>query len=362
MINDFSAYWVAARLLLNNGNAFLPAEQLEVQRSAGWTGFTPLLIYWPPWTMSLLLPFGYLDHDTAQALWFLQNNVFIFVGVLLLWRLYSNSPTLSRVGWVALLTFAPIYFALLLGQIGPLVLAGLIGFLFAARKQAWFLAGAWLSLASIKPHLLSLLWISALLWVVRERQWRLGAGFLSIFGLMVILPTLWDRQIYGTYMSVMSDRTVVLATDWANPTIGTAVNVFFGGKFGWLRWLPTIVSVFWLLCYWQKNSNRWDWTVELPLVVLVSIVAAPYAWTYDYVLLLPALMQGVVWCSIAVNRQRVRWVSVIYLAMGSISLLGKIIVRNDFWYFWLAPALLVIYLLLRREYKGVDMNAVSITV
>jgi hypothetical protein len=359
MVNDFIAYWAAARLLLNNGNAFLPAEQLEMQRLAGWTGFTPLLMYYPPWTLSLLLPFGYLDYDTAQALWFLQNSVFVFLGALLLWRLYSNSPTPSRVGWVALLSFAPIYFALLMGQVGPLVLVGLIGFLLATRKQAWYWAGAWLALASIKPHLLSCVWIAALLWVVRERQWRLAAGFVSIFGIMAIVPTLWDRQIYQTYVSVMLDRSVVLAIDWANPTIGTAVNVFLGGNFGWLRWLPTIAGMFWLLCYWQKKSNSWDWLAEFPLLIFVSVVTTPYVWTFDYVILLPALMQAVSWCSIAVNRQRVRWVSVIYLATVSVSLLGKIIVRNDFWYFWLAPALLVIYLLLRRD-RGVGANSVSV--
>jgi len=110
MINDFIAYWAAARILLTNGNAFLPAEQLEMQRSAGWTGSSALLMYYPPWTLSLFLPFGYFDYDTAQILWFLQNGVFIFLEALLLWRLYSNSPTPSRVGWVALLTFAPIFF------------------------------------------------------------------------------------------------------------------------------------------------------------------------------------------------------------------------------------------------------------
>ncbi|TMA67600.1 MAG: hypothetical protein E6J73_02080 [Deltaproteobacteria bacterium] len=81
MINDFIAYWAAARLLLTNGNAFLPAEQLEMQRSAGWTGSTALLMYYPPWTLSVFLPFGYFDYDTAQTLWFLQNSVFIYLGL-----------------------------------------------------------------------------------------------------------------------------------------------------------------------------------------------------------------------------------------------------------------------------------------
>ena len=361
MTNDFIEYWAAARLLLNHGNAYSPTELLQLQRSVGWTQAMPLLMWNPPWTLPLILPFGLLNHDTAQSLWFLLHSVIIFLGAQLLWRLYGATPSPSRVGWLALLTFAPIYFVLLLGQIAPLILAGLIGFLLTLRKRAWFWSGACLAVASIKPHLLYLVWLSALLWIWRERKWQIAGGFLAVFALMAGVPLLFDGQVYARYLTLMSDRTVVQPLDWATPTIGTAVNALFGSNSLWLRWLAAFGGMLWLLRYWRKNATQWNWSVDLPLILLASVATAPFSWTFDYVILLPALMQGSVWLGAVVKRQRVRGFSAIYLALCSILLFGKILVRNDFWYFWLAPAFLILYIWLREDGKamGTQPNTVA---
>jgi hypothetical protein len=243
------------------------------------------------------VPFGVLDHDTAQLLWFLLHTVLIFLGAQLLWSIYTGSPTPSGIGWVALLSFTPVYFVLLLGQIAPLILAGLIGFLLAMRKQAWFCSGACLAVASIKPHLLYLLWLVALLWVVRERKWQVGFGFAITFAIMASIPLLLDNQIYARYLTLLSDRTVVSPPQWATPTLGTAFNVLIGNQNNWLRWLPAAGGALWLFRYWQKNALQWDWSVELPLIILLSVATAPFSWTFDYVVLLPAVMQCAVWLS-----------------------------------------------------------------
>ncbi len=147
MINDFIEYWSAAYLLLHAGNGYSPAELLQVQKSLGWSDAAALLMWNPPWTQTLLAPFALLPYDTAQFLWFLLHALTIFVGAQLLWRIYAGTPAFSRTAWVTLLSFAPVYFVLLLGQIAPLILAGVIGFLLAVRRGARFCAGAcWLSL------------------------------------------------------------------------------------------------------------------------------------------------------------------------------------------------------------------------
>jgi hypothetical protein len=71
------------------------------------------------------------------------------------------------------LTFAPAYLVLILGQIGPLILLGLVGFLLCARDKHWKWAGAFTILISIKPHLLYLFWIALVLWIIEKRQWQL---------------------------------------------------------------------------------------------------------------------------------------------------------------------------------------------
>jgi len=349
MTNDFIAYWSAVRLLLTDGNAYSPVDVLAVNRTVGWSDSMPCFMYNPPWTLPLILPFGWFDYDTAQFLWFILHTVIIFLGFLILSRHYARTPAPTRVEWLALFTFAPIYFVLLIGQIGPLVLAGIIGFLLAERKRAWFWAGTSLAVASIKPHLLYLLWIAVVLWVLRERQWRLGAGFVAIFSIMIVVPLLFNLQIYANYISLMANDTVILPMDWANPNIGVALSAIFGNDLRWLRWIPAIGGITWLLCYWHKNAKRWDWSEDLPLILLVSIVTTPYCWTFDYVILLPAVIHGAVRFGTITNRKLTMWLSISYLALFPLLLIGKILVRNDFWYFWLAPVLLLIYLWVRWE-------------
>jgi hypothetical protein len=351
MTNDFIEYWSAARLLLNNGNAYSPAELYRMEQSVGWSEAAPLLIWNPPWTLALLLPFGLLEHDTAQFIWFLLHTVIIFLGAEFLWRVYAGTPSLSRIAWIALLSFAPVYFVLLLGQIGPLVLAGVIGFLLAARQGAWIRAGSCLAIASIKPHLLYLLWLVVLVWVGRERRWQVGAGFVVTFAIMAIAPLLLDQQIYARYLALLSDRTVVLPQDWATPTLGTAISVLVGNRHSWLRWLPALAGVLWLYRFWQKNADRWDWSEDLPLILMVSVATAPFSWTFDYVVLLPAVMQSAAWVSASDPRGRARWFAWLYLALCLILIIGKVLIRTDFWYFWVAPALLVLYLSLIQDRK-----------
>lgn len=354
MTNDFIEYWAAARLLMNHGNAYSPNDLLKLQSTVGWSAVEPLVMWNPPWTLPLVLPFGLLDYDTAQLLWFLLSTLTIFLGAQLLWRIYAANPAPNRTFWLALFGFTPVYFVLLLGQIAPLILAGLIGFLLAMRRQAWTSAGACLALATIKPHLLYLLWIVALLWVVRQRQWRVAAGFFLMFAIMAGLPLLFDSQIYGRYLALLADRTVTSPRDWATPTIGTALSALVGGQSGWLRWLPALGGALWLSRYWYDNARQWDWPAELPLVLLVSIASAPFSWTFDYVVLLPAVVQGAVWLSASTPYS---WASGhgsswFYLALGAIVLVGKIFLRNDFWYFGLAPAFLLLYLWVRINAPG----------
>jgi len=360
MTNDFIEYWAAAKLLINNGNAYSPVDLLRLQSSVGWSAAEPLLMWNPPWTLPLVLPFGLLDYDTAQFIWFMLHTLIIFLGAQLLWRLYAGNPTPSRTCWVALLGFTPVYFVLLLGQIAPLILAGLIGFLFAVRRQAWLCAGACLAVASIKPHLVYLLWIVALLWVVREHKWRVAIGFILTFVVMAGLPFLFDSQIYGRYVTLLSDRTVTLPQDWATPTIGTTVNALVGNQAPWLRWVPALGGALWVSRYWQVNAMQWDWTGDLPLILLASVATAPFSWTFDYVVLLPAVVQCASFISSSTARRPARWVPVLYLSLCLIALIGKIFVRNDFWYFWLAPAFLVLYLWGHHKGNGMaDLYQVS---
>jgi hypothetical protein len=175
----------------------LQAELLNMERAVGWSQPEPLVMWNPPWTLPLISPLGMLDYDTAQFIWFLLHALIIFVGAQILWQCYTGERKYARYGLVSVLVFPPIYFALLLGQIGPLILLGIIGFVFFAQREAWFFAGASLSLVSVKPHVCYLLWIALIFWVIKENVWQLALGA-AVAGLLLVLTPLWwnARDLY----------------------------------------------------------------------------------------------------------------------------------------------------------------------
>jgi hypothetical protein len=349
MLNDFIEYWAATQLLLSGGNPYSPDELLARQKALGWSQPEALMMWNPPWTLSFILPLGLLDYQTAQFVWFLSHALIAFIGGSLLWKIYGGSPQKLRYAGVSVLTFAPTWFALILGQIGPLILLGLILFLAAVQKKAWGLAGASLTLVSVKPHLLYLIWPALFLWVLRKRQWKMAVGFFLPGMMVAFLPLVLDRHIYSQYAEAFRTGGVTHPMHWATPTLGTALAELLAPSESWIRWLPSVCGAAWFIWYWSTRAASWDWLSELPLLVLVSVCTASFAWTFDYVVMLPALIQAAVWTSQSESRVgRATFVGA-HIGLGVLLFASKVFVRNDFWYFWLAPMLLLLYLLARAK-------------
>jgi hypothetical protein len=356
MINDFIEYWTAAKLLLSGGNPYSPVELLQSQQAIGWIQPVPLIMWNPPWTFAFTLPIGLLDYGNAQFAWFLVHALIIFVGAQVLWQVYGGQER-SRYAWLSVLTFTPTYFVLLLGQIGPLILLGLIAFLFFVKKKTWGYAGASMALVSIKPHLLYLVWLALFLWMLSQRQWRLGLGVLISGLVAVIMPLFWNTAVYSQYLALMNNGDVPRPVDWATPSLGTALGEVLAIHAMWIRWLPTVTGALWFLCYWLRHGTMWDWVFELPLILLVSVVTASFVWTFDHVVLVPALIQCAVWVSMNENRRQ-RWLVIaMHMLLNSMLLVSKIFILNDFWYFWLAPTFLFFYLYVRQTYVSSSFRA-----
>src|SRR5262249_44378084 len=106
-----------------------------------------------------------------------------------LWRYYGGAAKHRGLAWIIAGTFAPATICWRTGQIGPLMLLGVVGFLRFQTLQRWAPAGAALALVAIKPQLLYLFWIALLLWVIRERRWTIlvAAGLTGLLLLAVAL-------------------------------------------------------------------------------------------------------------------------------------------------------------------------------
>jgi Glycosyltransferase family 87 len=349
-VRDFVEYWAASRLLLTGNNPYGPQELFDLQRSVGWTDSIPLLMWNPPWTLSFTLPFGLASFDVAQFSWLLFNTFIVLFCAKQLWLLYGGPPTAYRRAWLVVLTFAPAYLVLILGQIGPLILLGLVGFLHFARDKHWKWAGALTILVSIKPHLLYLFWIALVLWIIEKRQWQLMIGATVSGFIAATIPLLFSPSVYTDYIQ-LNNTTAKWPTpyDWQTPTIGQAARVFFAPEAIWLQFVPCFIGIFWLLLHWHKSKNQWEWSAQLPILIVASLATSPFAWSFDYIVLLPAIIQAASWLSRRPVLSRESAVIISYVIIMALYMLVFFLSPNDFWRFWLGPAFVIAYLIFHRQ-------------
>lgn len=348
-VRDFVEYWSASRLLLSGGNPYAPNELLALQQAVGWRSAAPLVMWNPPWTLSLLLPFGVLDFSLSQFVWLLVHVLAVLISVQLLWRVYSDSPNGFRVSWMLAFTFVPTIFVLILGQVTPLVLAGIAAFIFFDKRKQWLATGAVLTLTAIKPHLLYLFWVALLLWIWQQRRWQVALSALVTGFIAAALPLWFDANVYAQYRELYSLTGIRQPFDWPAPTLGNVFLILLEQKSVWWRYLPGAVGLVWLLDHWRRHRLNWRWDEQLPVILLVSVTSNVFVWTYDHVILLPALIQAAAW----IKRAKISWhksaAVLCYLTVNAVHCIMRLRFAEELWYVWLAPALLLNYWLFRRE-------------
>ncbi len=341
---DFVEFWAASRLLINGGNPFSPVQVLDLQQSVGYSDAKPLLMWHPPWALSFVLPVGVLDYGLSQFVWLTLHIFFILFSAQKLWAIYSPTARQAYLPWIAAFTFVPTLMVLIIGQITPLVLLGIVGFLYFERKNQLFLAGLSTTAISIKPHLVYLFWLALLLWVWNQGRWRVVYGAMVAGLIVVIIPAIIDPAVYYQFIEMYRVPGQSTPFELPAPSIGTFLTHYIPHGNLPIQFLPPLLGILWILWHWQSHKENWNWSEQVPLIILVSLNLSPYAWTYDQVLLLPAVIHGFV----IMSRQSFSWHKsgfwLLYSGVNACYFAGKLIVTTDLYYFWLAPAFLLIYL------------------
>jgi hypothetical protein len=354
---DFIEYWASARLLVNGANPYSPEEMLSLQRAITPDRIHPLLTWNPPWTLFFTAPFGLMSFPLAHFLWLMLNTTVLIICSPLLWKIYGGDPSRSRIAWLICFATIPTYMVLSLNQITPLVLLGIVGFLTFYHRKLFFLSGMSLTLVAIKPHLAYLFWLALLFWVIDYRQWRIFYGALVGIVTATLLPLLLAPDVFSFYLAQYSTQLAPKPLDWQTPTLSTALAYLIGSNALWVRTIPTLLGVIWFIYHWKKNRNDWDWVKQAPLLLLTSQVATPFAWTFDQILLLPALMEVAVWTSSSTRLAVI--IKAIVVAFAIINL-GPLIVNALVpyyqWLFWMVPLYLIAYMHLKATEPKLDKS------
>ena len=357
--DDFVEYWGAARLTIDGQNPYDPALLLPLQQTAGRDTDEAIMMWNPPWSLAVVLPLGLLPARVAQLLWLAVNLAAVGFCGHRLWAMFGGSVNRRWVGWVAAIAFVPTLFALQSGQISPLLLLGAVLFLECERRGWPVLAGAATVLLAVKPHLAYLVWVAILCDAVARRRGGMLLGGITAGVVCTLVPLAFDQQLLHQYADAMANRP---PSQWVSPTLGTLLRLGFGEELFRLQFLPVLVGLAWFAWHWRTAGRTWNWTEQLPLLLLVSFVTAPYgAWPFDMVLLLPAVMRLGLQCSPlaprAVVSESARGASgphfvFALFAVNLACLLMNLFHAGSFAFIWVSPAILALYVLGTRTAGG----------
>jgi hypothetical protein len=136
--------------------------------------------------------------------------------------------------------------------------------------------------------------------------------------------------------------------EWKTPTLGFYLRLGLGVEQFWLQFITPVLGLLWLVWYLKGRRNTWDWLEILPAVLWAGVLASPYSWTYDQVvLLIPVIAVTVGLLRDGWTRPAWRWMGIFWL----INLMTLVLHRyfTDEFFIWLAPLLLLWYWLARRS-------------
>lgn len=336
--DDFIEYWAAARLALNGQNPYDPNLLLPLQQAGGRDTDEAIMMWNPPWSFAVVLPLGLFPAREAQLLWLLVNLAAIGFCGDRLWSMFGGNRENRWIGWTAAIAFLPTLFALQSGQIGPLLLLGAVLFLECERRGWPLLAGASTLLLAVKPHLAYLVWVAILMDAVIRREVRVVIGGAAAGVAAVLIAMAFDPAILSQYADAMANRP---PSQWVSPTLGTLLRMAFGVTLFKLQFVPMIAGLAWFAWHWKRNAATWNWTEQLPLLLLVSFVTSPYgAWPFDMVLLLPAVVKLIGLRRPAILAALVA-INLACLAMNAMK-------TGSFPFIWVSPAVLVLYVIAMR--------------
>jgi hypothetical protein len=339
---DFLAYWAAGQQVAHHANPYDSVEVLRIEHAAGYIGDRPLVMRNPPTALFLAFPLGFVNARTGAILWSLVLIAVLMGSVRLLWIMRGRPA--DRLHLISYM-FPPAMACLLAGQAGILLLFGAVVFLYLLPSRP-YLAGSGLLLCLMKPHLFLPLGVALLGWMVMRRAHKVAIGFVIALGGALAVAFILDPHAWGDYSQLA--KTARIENEFV-PVLSTVLRMALDRRAAWLQFIPALFGCLWALHYFWARREHWSWTEHGPLLILVSVMVAPYAWFTDETVLLPAILFGLYRASDA-RRSLLPFGCIAGVAL--IEVVAGVPLNSGF-YLWTAPAWLLWYLSLPSE--GIDV-------
>jgi hypothetical protein len=354
-LDDFLTYWTAGRLNAQGVNPYDADRVLELQRSVGWTKRFGYRIWYPPWTIGLLMPLGSMPESAGRFVWYLLSIAAVVVCADWLWRAYGGDPSKRGVAWLVAAAFAPVAIVWKTGQISPIMLVGVVGFLAGMRADRPFRAGACLALAAAKPQLAYLVWPALALDVLRTRDVRPVVSLAITMGILLGAASIANPDVLAQFVAVNRNEPphITMAPYVLPSAPGTALRWaavrLTGTDVPTLQFVPVIAGLVWVLVYWRRRGDDWSWLEDMPYVLLVSFATTSWCWVYDEPLLLvPLIHAAVVLAGRRPWRRSEGLLVVAYVATNVAILAADVAAVQASSYVWTQYVFFALYLVLVR--------------
>ena len=262
---DFDTFWHSAVALVAGGDIYeTPAKLTNLN---------------PPLLTVLLLPFAWLDALSAYRVFTVFTLLVVAVSVLAVARELRLSRPVTALALVAVLASSPLHGTLVLGQIYPLLLAGLVAGWIAERRGRPVLAAVLYGITvALKPSLAPVLLLPAV-----QRRWvPLRAGIAA-----AAAATLLGALVAGPSSAIEWLRIAV--TEPVPDTVDNASLPGLAVRFG----VPSVVGALLgaavlvgTLAWIGRHRERIDPAGTAPWAVLAAgLLFSPIAW-HNYLMLL----------------------------------------------------------------------------
>ena len=245
---------------------------------------------YPPWYALSTFYLGLLPARVAVTLWFQLNLAMLFLSV---WFLTDGwSGRLRLIAFPLALFFLPVLGALSVGQYDFPVLLGTAMLMYALRKENVTLTMLGAVLLTFKPHVGVLILLSALGWLLGSRSdfgrrairsILLAGVFLFIVGF--VADPAWPLSYPKMLLNYQNEGNVTACSECASLPVWSS-RWFFDGSLTNAMWIALgLLILFGILFYSIRSSFR-SHELLLSAAMLVTLLASPYLYNYDYLLLL----------------------------------------------------------------------------
>lgn len=332
---DYVEYWSSGKLIAQHIDPYSPIKIFDLEKSAGASYASPLIMLNPPWTLFLVAPLGFFGVYEGLFLWQVAIIGCVLASVLLLNRH-------SKYGPLALI-FAPVFACLCSGQSAPFHLLGFVLFLHFHRKRP-FVAGACLLLMAIKPHLFLVFLAVLLVDCLYRRRFLILAGGASALAAATVISVCFDPHVWSHYLQTMRGYHVQQAF---LPTASMLFRMAIDVRIFWLLFVPSLVGIVWGIWYYFRWKQVWDWRIHGMLLMLVTILVSPYGFFSDEIVLLPSIAFAFTYPH---RRKYSGWILLI-INTGAITVVALSGRLTSPWYLWTPTAWLLWFLYATKGFR-----------